>query len=96
MALTRPTLLPVPAFDATQQFTFTFTAQSGTSQIVANKLVIRNQDTNDIVYEEKQETYRYEHTLNAGELTNGVYYNATLTVFDANDNESTASIPILF
>lgn len=96
MALTRPTLLPVPAFDATQQFTFTFTAQSGTSQIVANKLVIRNQDTNDIVYEEKQQTYRYEHTLNAGELTNGVYYNATLTVFDANDNESTASIPIQF
>lgn len=96
MALTRPTLLPVPAFDATQEYTFTFSVQGSTSQIVANRLTIRNQDTNDIVYDEKQETFRYEHTVNAGELTNNTYYNATISVFDAQDNESTDSIPIQF
>ena len=31
MALTRPTLLSVPAFDATQQQTFTFSVASGSS-----------------------------------------------------------------
>lgn len=96
MALTRPTLLQVPAFDATQQYVFTFVVQGIGSQVVANQLVIREQDTNQIVYTEKQETFSYKHILNADELTNGVYYNAVLSVFDASDNESPTSIPIQF
>ena len=52
MALIRPTLLPVAAFDATQQQTFTFTVQGSSAQVVANQLTIRDQDTNDIVYQE--------------------------------------------
>lgn len=96
MALTRPTLLNQVAFDATQSQTFVFTVTGTSSQVVANQLTIRNQETNDIVYQEKQETFKYEHIVNANELTNGVYYNATLTVFDAEGNESPASIPIQF
>lgn len=96
MALTRPTLLSVPAFDATQQQTFTFSVASGSSQITANLLTIRNNDTNDIVYQEKQETFKYEHIVNADELTNGVYYNAVISVFDSNGNESPVSTPIQF
>lgn len=96
MALTRPTLLNQVAFDATQPQTFVFTVTGTSSQVVANQLIIRNQETNDIVYQEKQETFKYEHIVNADELTNGVYYNATLTVFDAEGNESPSSIPIQF
>lgn len=96
MALTTPTLLPQVAFDATQQQTFTFNVSGTSAQVVANQLVIRNNDTNDIVYNEKQETYRYEHIVNADELTNGTYYNAVISVFDANDNQSPTSIPIQF
>lgn len=97
MALTRPVLQQnIPAFDATNEQTFTFTVQGATSQIVANMLTIRNNDTNDIVYQEKQETFRYSHVVNAGELTNGVYYNATVVVYDADDNASPESIPIQF
>lgn len=96
MALTRPTLLNQVAFDATQSQTFVFTVTGTSSQVVANQLIIRNQETNDIVYQEKQETFKYEHIVNADELTNGVYYNATLTVFDAEGNESPSSIPIQF
>ena len=96
MALTRPTLIAVPSFDATQSFTFTFTVQSGSSQIVANQLTIRRQTDNQIVYQEKQETFKYEHTVGANELTNGVYYNADVVVFDAEDNQSPTSIPIQF
>ena len=95
MALTRPTLNSTAAFDATKQHTFTFNVIGGT-QVVANQLVIRNNITNEIVYTKKQETYKYEHIVNAGELTNGVYYNAVLITFDAQGNESQASIPIQF
>ena len=95
MALTRPTLNSTAAFDATKQHTFTFNVIGGT-QVVANQLVIRNNITNEIVYTKKQETYKYEHIVNAGELTNGTYYNAVLTTFDAEGNESQASIPIQF
>ena len=96
MSLTRPTLIAVPSFDATQSFTFTFTVQSGSSQIVANQLTIRRQSDNQIVYQEKQETFKYEHIVGANELTNGVYYNADVVVFDAEDNQSPTSIPIQF
>lgn len=96
MALTRPTLLQVPAFTASEPYTFQFVVQGTGSQVVANKLTIRDQETNDIVYIEKQETFAYQHIVNANELTNGKYYNATLSVFDSADNESPQSIPIQF
>lgn len=96
MALTRPTLIAVPSFDATQSFTFTFTVQSGSSQIVANQLTIRRQSDNTVVYDEKQETFKYEHVVNANELVNGTYYNAVVSVFDAENNQSPTSIPIQF
>lgn len=96
MALTRPTLIAVPSFDATQSFTFRFTVQSGSAQIVANQLTIRRQSDNEIVYQERQETFKYEHIVNAGELTNGVYYNADVVVFDANNNYSFPSVSIQF
>lgn len=95
MALTRPTLISTVAFDATQQHTFTFNVVGG-SQVVANQLVIRNNVSNEIVYIEKQETFKYEHVVNANKLTNGVYYNAVLSTFDAEGNESQASTPIQF
>ena len=96
MALTRPTLLSMAAFDATKQQIFNFVVTGTSAQIVANQLTIRNNDTNDIVYQEKQESFKYEHIVNANELTNGTYYNATVSVFDADGNESPTSIPIQF
>ena len=96
MALTTPTLLSQVAFDATQQQTFYFNVTGTSAQIVSNTLTIRNNDTNDIVYQEKQETYKYEHIVNANELTNGTYYNATVSVFDSTGAQSSNSIPIQF
>lgn len=96
MALTRPTLLAMAAFDATKEQIFSFVVTGTSAQIVANQLTIRNNDTNDIVYQEKQESFKYEHIVNANKLTNGTYYNATVSVFDADGNESPTSIPIQF
>ena len=97
MALTRPVLIAPPAFDATESYTFTFVLQGPTNyQIVSNTLVIRNNVTNAIVYNQNQETFRYEHIVGANLLTNGVYYNATITVTDTQGNTSVASVPIQF
>ena len=52
MALTRPTLLAMAAFDATKEQIFSFVVTGTSAQIVANQLIIRNNDTNDIVYQE--------------------------------------------
>ena len=101
--LTRPTLNTPPAFDAADGYTFTFAVPGTTAQIVANRLTIRNAQTNNVVYDEKLETYQYTHIVNGNnasqnpsELQNNTYYTATLTVFDAENNESPTSIAVDF
>lgn len=95
MALTTPTLLPVVAWDATQEFTFYFNVVGG-SRVVGNRLTIRNNATNEVVYQETQTTFKYEHIVPADTLTNGVYYNATLATIDSDSNLSDESTPIQF
>lgn len=95
MALTTPILYTVSAFDATQAQTFTF-ASIGGSQVVANVLTIKDNTTLTTVYSATQTTFKFEHILPANTLTNGTYYQATLTTKDAQGNESNASSPIQF
>lgn len=95
MALTTPILYNVPAFDATKEQTFIFAVVGG-SQVNANTLAIKDNTTLTTVYSQTQTTYRFEHTLPANTLTNGTYYQATLTTKDAQGNESSSSNPIQF
>ena len=95
MALTTPILYSINAFDAIQAQTFSFNVLGG-SQVVANTLTIKNNATLAVVYSETQTTFKFEHILPANTLTNGTYYQATLTTKDAQGNESNASVPIQF
>ena len=95
MALTTPILYSIPAFDATKEQTFTFAVVGG-SQVNANTLTIKDNATLATVYSQTQTTYRFEHILPANTLTNGSYYQATLTTKDAQGNESSPSAPIQF
>lgn len=95
MALTTPILYNIPAFDATKEQVFTFAAIGG-SQVVANTLTIKNNATLETVYSEVQKTFKFEHVLPAGTLSNGTYYQATLRTKDAQNNESNDSAPIQF
>ena len=90
MALVKPIMATVPAFDATKEHTFTFTSNGG-DQVVANKLVIKRQDFNITVYENKVTSYAFEQTVPANTLENGYYYYAYFTTFDVNDNKSVES-----
>ena len=95
MALTTPILYTVSAFDAIQEQVFNFNVLGG-NQVVANTLTIKNNATLATVYSATQNTYKFIHTLPANTLTNGTYYQATLTTKDAQGNVSNASAPIQF
>lgn len=95
MALTTPILYSIPAFDASNERTFTFAVLGG-SQVVANTLTIKDNATLTTVYTQTQTTFKFEHVLPAGTLTNGNYYQASLTTKDSQGNESAVSSPIQF
>ena len=90
MALVKPIAQGVSAFNATQDKTFGF-ASNGGSQVVANRLTIRLQSDNSVVYQNKIETYRFEQIVPANTLINGNYYNFYFNTYDADGNESEAS-----
>ena len=95
MALTKPVLYSIPAFDSTNSYTIQFNSIGG-SQVVGNRLVIATNSDNQTVYDEQQTTYKFEHILPANTLNNGTYYNATLYTIDSDGNQSPASNIIQF
>lgn len=96
MALTRPTLLNVVPFDATKAYVFSFTSTGGSTNITSNRLTVQRNDTLEIVYNEQQTTFSYQHNLPADTLTNGVTYQATIQTYGADGSQSVPSVPIIF
>jgi len=95
MALTQPVLNQIVAFDSTDSNIISFSLIGG-DQVVGNRLLIKNNQTGATIYNQIQYTYKFEHTIPAGTLTNGGYYNATLTTLNFSGVESTPSIPVAF
>lgn len=95
MALTTPILYQVAAFDATSDQIFTFNVVGG-DQVTGNRLIIKNNVTNDTIYDQTVTTYAYTHTVPANSLTNNIYYNATIQTINASGQSSTASSAIQF
>ena len=95
MALTRPILLGVAAFDAENAQDFIFSVVGG-DQTVASQLTIINQSTNVIVYQHTYSTYGTTLTLPANTLDNNTYYSAYVITYNANGDASLASTAIQF
>lgn len=95
MALTRPILYNIPAFDSSDEKVFTFNVAGG-DQVVSNKLTITDNDTSSVVYESTQITLTLTHTLPQYSLLNGKYYSATITTYNIDSEASSPSLPILF
>lgn len=90
----KPVLYNINAFDATQETTFQFIWNG--NQSFGNICVIRNNTTNEIVYQEIETTMQLKHTLPAYTLNNGFLYNVRVAVLDADNNISEYSDPVLF
>lgn len=82
------------AFSAKDVHDFLFT-YSG-NQVFKNRFVVRNNTTNAIVYDKIQTSMQLVHSLPSGSLSNGICYNAVISVFENNDMESKQSSPIIF
>lgn len=95
MALTTPILFSRVAFDATISQAFSFNVIGG-DQVAQNRLVITNQSTNAVVYNQVQQTYSFQHNLPADVLTNGVYYSAYIITYNSNGDASPQSNSIQF
>lgn len=95
MALIRPILYSVSAFDATQEQIFNFNV-SGGDQVAKNRLVISKQSDNTVVYDNIQTTFAFRHVVPANTLVNGEYYSAYIITYNSLDEQSAPSLGIQF
>lgn len=91
--LYKPMLYLVPAFDAREDFIFTFSYLGGS--IFKNTILIKNNETNQEVYRNTETTRQLRHTVPANTLTNGKIYNVSIQVIDGDNNVSQFSDPIV-
>ena len=109
MALIRPSLNKIPAFDAFVGTTLNFSWTGG--QAKKNRIIIREYDTQKKVYDCKETTMALRHTLHLPitkdidgsyvqevpyALKNGKRYVATVIVYDMYDMESLTSNEVNF
>mgnify|MGYP006967175785 CR=1 FL=1 len=95
MALIRPILYSVSAFDATNSQIFNFNVAGG-DQVVKNRLVISKQSDNTIVYDNIQTTFAFRHIVPENTLINGEYYSAYIVTYNSLDEASDPSLGIQF
>lgn len=95
MALTKPILNTVAAFDASNSQVFSFSVIGG-SQVTGNTLVIKDNTTLAEVYNAYQPSFKLQHIVPANTLTNGKYYQAYITTSDAQGETSQPSNIIQF
>lgn len=93
--LTQPIINPIAAFDATQPYEVTFLAIGG-AQVIGNRIVISDNQTGDIIYDNRITTMKLSHAVPANTLTNGGYYNVVIYTIDSANNFSQPSVPVPF
>lgn len=94
MPLPQPILYQTTAFDALSVHEFQF-AYSG-DQAYRNRLIIRNNASNAVVYDKTLTTFQLRHQLPAASLTNGRDYNAQVQVIHKDGSSSALSNKIVF
>lgn len=93
--LTQPIINPIAAFDATLSQEITFLVIGG-AQVLGNRIVISDNQTGDIVYDNKVTTMKLAHVIPANTLTNGGYYNVVIYTLGSLDSVSSPSVPVPF
>lgn len=95
MALQKPIVYAIAAFDAANSHTVKFYVNGG-DQVTGNRAIIRLGSTNEIVYDQTQTTFTLEHTIPANTLINGNYYTIQIQTLNVSGGSSAASSPVSF
>jgi len=94
MTLNTPLLYSVSAFDPSYEYTFEF-EYSG-AQVVSNRAIITDNDTQTEVYNVMQEGLKLNHILPSNTLEAGHSYLIQIQVYDRDGNYSDLSSAVLF
>lgn len=94
MTLNTPLLYSVSAFDPSYEHTFEFTFSG--PQVVSNRAIITDNDTQTEVYNVKQDGLKLNHVLPANTLEAGHSYLIQVQVYDIDGNSSDLSSAVLF
>lgn len=92
--LQTPSINSIIPFDPLYDYTVSFIYTD--NQSLKNRAVITDNSTNEVVYDEIQTTMRLQHVIPANTLIAGKQYLIQIQVFDADDNSSNLSFPVLF
>ena len=95
MTMVKPIGKTIKAFDSSSAQLFEFIS-SGGNQVVKNRIIIRNNSTSAVVYDNTLETYTLGQTVPSNKLSNGVQCNFTFTTYDVDGNSSEESVPVVF
>lgn len=92
--MSRPIIKKILPFDAdkAQDIFFSWTG----SRACSNRIIIRDNDTNEIVFNNEITTYDLRHTIPAGILTNGKSWSIEAIVYDEEELASAPSEKVLF
>ena len=92
--LSTPSMVNILPFDPAYNYTFMFFYTG--NQVYKNRIVIKDEDNNSVVYDKTISSMKLEHEILANTLTAGKRYIVQVQVFDNNNNSSMLSDPILF
>jgi len=86
-------IFTIQTFDASNDVEIRFSYQG--NQSVSNRMIVRDNDDNSVIYDEIEVTFRLPHRLAGNVLANGRNYSAVIEAFDIYGN-STISAPVSF
>ena len=92
-----PIIRRITPFNAKEDYELKFSITGSSKQIFYNELEIKlSSDTSQVIYKEKIQEFRYQHTVPANTLTNGEQYVAIVKVYNNQEELIGESNPIFF
>lgn len=95
MALVRPVLSSLPAYDARNTQIFSFSVAGG-DRVVGNKLIVKRADTGMQVYVNEVSSTSYSNSVPANTFINGTNYLAIIQTRNETGEYSEESLPMSF
>jgi hypothetical protein len=96
MSILKPTVSSIIPFDATKDYVLSFNLDPSTDQCFGNRIIIRNNATNAVVYDHTVTRFLLTNNIPLGTLSNGVIYKITVAYFNLSGTYSSFSDGTIF
>jgi hypothetical protein len=96
MAVLKPSISQIIPFDATQDYILPFILDPSTDQCFGNRIIIYNNSTNAVVYDNTVTSFLISHDIPINTLVNGTIYKITVAYFNLSGTYSSFSDGTIF